>query len=733
MLASAVAVIAVVSFVTVFVVTSIVVYNNSMYKTTVEKKIQDVVTQVNSANQYGYEYDKKQQQQVDLVEKRFTEMEKKLLQTTDPANKPSTDVKIANGNVTGQLDLTSTGLGTGTLGFNSVLRGASTVPGYNISRGATPSTVNHLVISAPNEANAGINLMSSDNRSRVFVDTSSGQVNVAGNLKTNSLQLGDKWKISGVGDAQGNDGWLRFFDKNGVDFYGGLAAGNIWSKNGASLGGETTMNNATVTGEFKVSGGLSEHNILKAPTQFASGTKKMNFIRGDTEIIGNTSNIGDLNVGRTLNVNNASRFAGPIKIGHTLSNDFVNDMPLSVNVPLGKKGASFGSGNYWSHFPWSDGHVYIRPGDMNKNINIGDVATSEINLGTGTTKTNIKGSLNINSTSNWINMTGQSNDQLLIGSDGTNKGILSRGPRDFNIYTNDTSRLAINKDGKITSKGDIVSYSIGKDTNDNTPFKINTLNATNNAHPGTIMYQGVTLNAGGLGVGRTTKVPDGQVNIRDGLKIRHENTGDFYDKAALSTWTPNSNFIGAAFGGPDNWSYFPNSNGDTYIRPGRILGNINIGDISTNAINIGNENSENQFGLNSKIPSKDGNTYIRPGANGKSVYIGDTMANEVRLGKNDGSGYVVSQAMNTYVKRHIDATDNWNTSGKTLFTGWYGNKVILGNNTTNGVALADRLPQNSVVSGNNFFVNGNSTATNNLCINSTCVTEADLLKLKNIK
>jgi len=43
--------------------------------------------------------------------------------------------------------------------------------------------------------------------------------------------------------------------------------------------------------------------------------------------------------------------------------------PLIAQADPGKPGASFGR-TMWSHFPWSDGHTYIRPGDRGKNINI---------------------------------------------------------------------------------------------------------------------------------------------------------------------------------------------------------------------------------------------------------------------------------------------------------------------------------------------------------------------------
>jgi hypothetical protein len=47
-------------------------------------------------------------------------------------------------------------------------------------------------------------------------------------LVTSKLQLGTKWLLSGVGDVHGNDEWLRFFGKDGNEYYGGIATGKIW-------------------------------------------------------------------------------------------------------------------------------------------------------------------------------------------------------------------------------------------------------------------------------------------------------------------------------------------------------------------------------------------------------------------------------------------------------------------------------------------------------------------------
>ena len=57
-----------------------------------------------------------------------------------------------------------------------------------------------------------------------------GKLNVTDSTKTNILHLGEKFRLSGVGDRDGNDDWLRLFNKDNTGYYGGLAAGRLWAK-----------------------------------------------------------------------------------------------------------------------------------------------------------------------------------------------------------------------------------------------------------------------------------------------------------------------------------------------------------------------------------------------------------------------------------------------------------------------------------------------------------------------
>lgn len=117
-----------------------------------------------------------------------------------------------------------------------------------------------------------------------------GDLSVGGKTFMKKIQLGDKWQLSGVGDGHNNDDWLRVMNKDGGDYYGGVAAGRLWSRDKTELWGEAL-----------IQGAKSEHNPDLWPSHFRPDR---NFIRGDTEFRGNNYNIGDLGVGRNLNINN---------------------------------------------------------------------------------------------------------------------------------------------------------------------------------------------------------------------------------------------------------------------------------------------------------------------------------------------------------------------------------------------------------------------------------------------
>lgn len=58
---------------------------------------------------------------------------------------------------------------------------------------------------------------------------------VNGTLKTDLLLLGNKWRLSGVGDHEANDEWLRLKNIANNAYYGGFAASKFWTNTGQYL------------------------------------------------------------------------------------------------------------------------------------------------------------------------------------------------------------------------------------------------------------------------------------------------------------------------------------------------------------------------------------------------------------------------------------------------------------------------------------------------------------------
>lgn len=75
---------------------------------------------------------------------------------------------------------------------------------------------------------------------------------------------------------------------------------------------------------------------------------------------------------------------------------------------------------------------------------------------------------------------------------------------------------------------------------------------------------------------------------------------------------------------------------------------------------------------------------------------------------NEGYGttwtFAINSAGAVTINRHIDANTGWGAaSGNTIFVGWYGGKVLLGNNSDGGHDFANAITQQSIVSTNKHF------------------------------
>jgi len=740
-------VVSAIAFTTIIIVAVVIANQTTTAKNQLEGKLRNVVDQVNTAQQYTYEFDKRQQQQVTGLERNVDDVRSSYITKVDAANSLTTK-QLNTPNINGnKISLSGDKWNSGSVQFNSDINGASKSPDYVIQRGADlkdPLSKNQLVIRTPAEKGAALNIQTSDGFSRMLVDSTTGQVTIPANTKTNTLQLGDKFKFSGVGDIHGNDSWLRLMDKDGKKMHGGVAAANLFSRDNAWFNGQTTLN-------------------------------------------GN------------INVNGSTQFNNNVRIQ--------NGNTLRVEGGLGKQAISVGgAGSLLVDAPGTVGGRFVVNDKGNVGINQPN-PQSKLDV---SGDTNINGKFTVKKGDgdwNWANIVGNHGDNLYLGSDGGNRGIWADGQRDFTIYNQGKPGLTVKQTGQVnipdnlkigkdfgdwTDKAAMTAWApdgsragpsfggpnnwshfpwfdgntyirpgksggdINIDSANNITLAANRIRANGNISTpsgniihsdgrqhisgGELLYllpkNGVVIGKewggnGHLQVQGDTQV-QGNINVGKTIKLRH-NLGDWTNNAALTTWTPDGSKAGAAFGGPDVWSYFPHFDGNTYIRPGKSGGQVLIGDTTTGTVQIGDTKGQTkvQLGGNSLLPSSDGHSYIRPGRAGQNVYIGDTLANEVNLGRLDGTGAVYSRSTNNFVKRGIDAWDNkWDNTNKALFAGWNSDKVILGNNKSAGEAYLKTLPQNTVASANDMYVNGKLSSTNQLCINNTCLNEGNLQKLK---
>lgn len=64
-------------------------------------------------------------------------------------------------------------------------------------------------------------------------------LSAAGVLRVKKLRLWNKWLLSGDGDAEANDAWLRLKNANSpYEYYGGIAAETLWTRNGQVQGSD---------------------------------------------------------------------------------------------------------------------------------------------------------------------------------------------------------------------------------------------------------------------------------------------------------------------------------------------------------------------------------------------------------------------------------------------------------------------------------------------------------------
>jgi hypothetical protein len=100
-------------------------------------------------------------------------------------------------------------------------------------------------------------------------------VAVSSKITTKGLQLGNKWRLSGAGDAIKNDDWLRLMSANGKTFTGGFAASKMMTHNLkveriATFTGAATFEAATFKGKVKFLKHATFHTLVGTSAQIGN-------------------------------------------------------------------------------------------------------------------------------------------------------------------------------------------------------------------------------------------------------------------------------------------------------------------------------------------------------------------------------------------------------------------------------------------------------------------------------
>jgi hypothetical protein len=127
--------------------------------------------------------------------------------------------------------------------------------------------------------------------------------NVKNSMKVNKVKLGDKWTLSGNGDAFGNDDWLRLLDKDGKNYHGGFAANKVWVGRDLDVGQNMNVKANTTTNSLNAST-LRVTNGATANTLNVTNGATANTLRVTNGVTANTLNVTNGATANTLNVTN---------------------------------------------------------------------------------------------------------------------------------------------------------------------------------------------------------------------------------------------------------------------------------------------------------------------------------------------------------------------------------------------------------------------------------------------
>ncbi len=301
-------------FIAIVVITIIVAYKIREMKQKYDDDMSTLTKTFNVGMSNAAAFDKTQDQTIAALKaKQQSDITAIKTQYDGDISSIKTDFGTFQTNVQSQIDTSVKGLQSGLTDTNAKVDGFS----KSFKTDVLYST-NGMIVGANSNANISFN-----NTSLVFGvnDTSNAMtvdkdyIKTIGNISAQKDIIAKNFGYTGMLIGQTSQfppSWAKDGSIQATNIYasGGIATG--LDSSGRPISYMSKSGDAGIGGSLTLRGGYSEHNPSWSTFLPYAGDNK-NYIRGDTEIRGNTSNIGDLNVGRKLCVKDACLTSDNIK------------------------------------------------------------------------------------------------------------------------------------------------------------------------------------------------------------------------------------------------------------------------------------------------------------------------------------------------------------------------------------------------------------------------------------
>ena len=164
---------------TVVVAVSIGLTNQNLHmKKELNEKIGSIVDQVNLAQQYEYEFDKKQLQNIKNIESAVDTVKKDYVSKSEEADSLQTNT-LTSKSITGNSYIVNDGMT-----FNSTQQESSANPDYTLGRGITKDMYDRMTMNFPNLPDAGFNITTTGGDTKFSVEAETGNALVSGSLSS---------------------------------------------------------------------------------------------------------------------------------------------------------------------------------------------------------------------------------------------------------------------------------------------------------------------------------------------------------------------------------------------------------------------------------------------------------------------------------------------------------------------------------------------------------------------